>query len=174
LGLTLERVAARIAASAEDFGGGRRRGVGSLCGLFPHNERTKSNDKTTPTQIRLRTRLQHLPWPGEPVGQLTPPALVGEGRGQRVDLELGRAQLKLRLDTDQRFINGLNTKLDDPKPAVPEDRLGKELVEFFDAAIPGLAKRLAGRLNVSESAAYLIGEEWFDALQAVHSTVGES
>jgi hypothetical protein len=107
--------------------------------------------------------------------QLTAPALVGEGRAQRVDLELGRAQLKLRLDTDQRFINGLNTKLDDPKPAmVPEDRLGKEVAEFFDAAIPGLVTALAGKLQVSESVAYLVAEERFEALQAVHSTVGES
>ena len=103
-------------------------------------------------------------------GQLTPPALVGEGRGQRVDLDLGRAQLKLRLDTDQRFINGLNTRLDDPSPAkAPEDRLGKELEEFFDAAIPGLVTALAAKLKVPEAAAYLIGEEWFEALTAVRA-----
>ena len=57
-------------------------------------------------------------------GQLTAPALVGDGRDQKVDLELGREQLKLRLDFDQRMLNGLSTRLDDPKPAkTAEDRL---------------------------------------------------
>ena len=55
--------------------------------------------------------------------------MIGEGRGQRIDLELGRAQLRLRLDSDQRYTNGLNTRLDDPPPAVaaalPEDVLTK-------------------------------------------------
>jgi hypothetical protein len=101
-------------------------------------------------------------------GQLTAPALVGEGRDQKVDLELGRAQLKLRLDTDQRFLNGLNTRLDDPKPAVvQEDRLGKEVAEFFETAIPGLVTALAGRLKITETIAYLVAEEWLDAIRAV-------
>ena len=100
--------------------------------------------------------------------QLTAPALVGEGRAQRVDLELGRAQLRDRLDIDQRLINGLSTRLDDPKPAeTPEDRLGKDLEKFFESAIPGLVKALADKLKVTEAAAYLIGEEWFDAIRAV-------
>jgi hypothetical protein len=103
-------------------------------------------------------------------GQLTSPALVGQGREQKVDLELGREQLKLRLDTDQRFLNGLNTRLDDPPPVkTEEDRLAGELAEFFEAAIPGLVTALADRLKVSESVAYLIGEEWFDAIEAVRA-----
>lgn len=101
-------------------------------------------------------------------GRLTAPALVGEGRDQKVDLELGREQLKLRLDTDQKFINGLNTLLDDPKPVKTEEgRLAGELAAFFEEAIPGLVTTLAARLNVTEAAAYLIGEEWFDAIEAV-------
>jgi hypothetical protein len=101
-------------------------------------------------------------------GQLSAPALIGEGRAQRVDLELGRAQLRDRLDIDQRLINGLSTNLDDPKPAKARgDHLVKEVAEFFEAAIPGLAAALAAKLNVSETAAYLIGEEWFDAISAV-------
>ena len=99
---------------------------------------------------------------------MTAPALVGEGRDQRVDLDLGREQLKLRLDTDQRFINGLNTRLDDPEPVTTaEGRLAGELAEFFEEAIPGLVTALAARLNVTEAAASLIGEEWFDAIEAV-------
>jgi hypothetical protein len=99
--------------------------------------------------------------------QLTAPALVGEGRTQRVDLELGRAQLRLRLDTDQRFLNGLNTRLDDPKPVeTADDRLGKEVSEFFEAAIPGLVTALAAKLKVSEAVAYLVAEERFEALMA--------
>jgi hypothetical protein len=101
-------------------------------------------------------------------GQLTAPALVGEGRDQKVDLELGRAQLRLRLDTDQRFLNGLNTRLDDPAPAkAAEGRLAGELAAFFEEAIPGLVTTLAARLNVTEAAAYLIAEEWLDAIEAV-------
>lgn len=100
--------------------------------------------------------------------QLTPPALVGEGRKQMVDLELGRAQLRLRLDSDQRYTNGLNTRLDDPPPAVAaEDVLTEKVADFFEAQIPGLAAGLADKLKVTEQAAYFIGEEWFEALTAV-------
>jgi hypothetical protein len=100
--------------------------------------------------------------------QLTAPALVGEGRSQRVDLELGRAQLRDRLDIDQRMINGLSTRLDDPKPVeTAEKRLGKEVAEFFDAAIPGLVTALAAKLEVTEAAAFLVGEEWFEAIKTV-------
>ena len=84
-----------------------------------------------------------------------------------MDLELGRAQLRLRLDTDQRFLNGLNTRLDDPKPAeTADDRLGKEVAAFFEAAIPGLVTALAAKLKVSEAVAYLVAEERFEALMA--------
>ena len=98
-------------------------------------------------------------------GQLTAPALVGDGRDQKVDLELGREQLKLRLDFDQRMLNGLSTRLDDPKPAkTAEDRLAGELAEFFEAAIPGLVTALAAKLGVSEAVAYLVAEERFEAM----------
>jgi hypothetical protein len=98
--------------------------------------------------------------------QLTPPALVGEGRAQKVDLELGRAQLKARLDIDQRYsMNGLNTRLDDPKPA--SDWVANDVRDFFIAAIPGLATALAAKLNCTDREAYLYAEEWFDAIEAV-------
>ena len=53
-------------------------------------------------------------------GQLTPPALIGEGKNQRVDVELGMAQLRERLSVNERFgLNGLDTNLEPPEPAEP-------------------------------------------------------
>lgn len=45
--------------------------------------------------------------------KLTGEALVGEGRGQRIRVQQALAQLKVRLDIDQRLsANGINTNLD--------------------------------------------------------------
>ena len=53
-------------------------------------------------------------------GQLTPPALIGEGKNQRVDVELGMAQLRERLSVNERFgLNGLDTNLEPPAPDEP-------------------------------------------------------
>ena len=53
-------------------------------------------------------------------GQLTPPALIGEGKNQRVDVELGMAQLRERLSVNERFgLNGLDTNLEPPGPVEP-------------------------------------------------------
>ena len=53
-------------------------------------------------------------------GQLTPPALIGEGKNQRIDVELGMAQLRERLSVNERFgLNGLDTNLEPPEPAEP-------------------------------------------------------
>ena len=51
-------------------------------------------------------------------GQLTAPAVVGEGRFARIDVELGKAMLNHVLDIDKRLANGLHTRLgelDDPE-----------------------------------------------------------
>jgi transcriptional regulator with XRE-family HTH domain len=46
-------------------------------------------------------------------GQIDGAAIVGEGRGAKLDAALALAQLKLRLSTDERFgWNGLSTNLD--------------------------------------------------------------
>lgn len=49
-------------------------------------------------------------WIGE--GKIGPDALVGQGRGARININAAMAQLKERLDVSQRFgLNGLSTKL---------------------------------------------------------------
>ena len=46
-------------------------------------------------------------------GKIDGKAIVGEGRGALIDVDIGRAQLKERLSTNERCsLNGLNTKLD--------------------------------------------------------------
>lgn len=52
-------------------------------------------------------------------GHIGPDALVGEGREARIRVDVATAQLRERLDPNQRFgLNGLPTRLDeDPQPA---------------------------------------------------------
>lgn len=59
-------------------------------------------------------------------GQIGPEALVGEGRGARIRVDVANAHLRERLDVDQRFgLNGITTRLDpapapvEPPPAAP-------------------------------------------------------
>lgn len=53
-------------------------------------------------------------------GHIGPEALVGEGRGARIRVDVATAQLRERLDVNQRFgLNGLPTRLDAaPPPAI--------------------------------------------------------
>ena len=53
-------------------------------------------------------------------GKLTPPALIGEGISQRVDVELGMAQVEERRAADESYgLNGLDTNLEPPEPNLP-------------------------------------------------------
>ncbi len=53
-------------------------------------------------------------------GKLTGAALVGEGRSARINVAIAAEQLRLKLDTNQRFgLNGLTTALPSPPPASP-------------------------------------------------------
>lgn len=58
-------------------------------------------------------------------GKLHGPALVGEGRGQRIVVEVAKAQLRKSLDVSQSLGNGIATRLDPapgaPAPAAPDD-----------------------------------------------------
>ena len=70
-------------------------------------------------------------------GKIDGKAIVGEGRGALIDVDLARAQLKERLSTNERCgLNGLNTKLDDVparhRPAIPN--VGGDVVESAPAA----------------------------------------
>src|SRR5690242_14043346 len=44
-------------------------------------------------------------------------AIVGEGRGAKINYELACEQLRLRRDPDQAIANGLRTNLETPPPA---------------------------------------------------------
>jgi hypothetical protein len=104
--------------------------------------------------------------------QVSGRAVIGEGRSAKINLELAREQLKLRLDTDQRYINGLDTRLDDPAPAkAPEAVLIDEIGEYFEGEIPRLAEGLAAARGVSLQVAYFIGEEWFEAIEGVRGAL---
>lgn len=53
-------------------------------------------------------------------GKISGDALVGEGRGQQIDVEKAQAQLKVKLDIDQRLSgNGLSTNLEAAAAAGP-------------------------------------------------------
>lgn len=53
-------------------------------------------------------------------GKLTGSALVGEGRSARINVAVASDQLRLKLDTNQRFgLNGLGTALPSPPPGSP-------------------------------------------------------
>ena len=71
-------------------------------------------------------------------GKIDGKAIVGEGRGALIDVDLARAQLKERLSTNERCgLNGLNTKLDDVParrsgPALPN--VGGDVAESAPAA----------------------------------------
>jgi hypothetical protein len=57
-------------------------------------------------------------------GQIDGKALIGTGRAQRIDVDVALAQLKLRLDFDQRFgLKGLWTTLDAPATGPEDDGL---------------------------------------------------
>ena len=61
-------------------------------------------------------------------GKLTPPALIGEGISQRIDVELGMAQVDERRAVDESYgLNGLDKNLKPPAPnlPVPEARESK-------------------------------------------------
>jgi hypothetical protein len=45
-------------------------------------------------------------------GKISGPALVGEGRAQRIDVELAKSQIRARRDVGQALGNGLDTRLD--------------------------------------------------------------
>jgi transcriptional regulator with XRE-family HTH domain len=65
-------------------------------------------------------------------GQIDGPAIVGEGRGAKLDAALALAQLKLRLSTDERFgWNGLSTNLD-WLPADEEDAAEAEAADLAE------------------------------------------
>lgn len=52
-------------------------------------------------------------------GKIGPEALVGEGRGAKINVAVAVAQLQERLDPSQRFgLNGIMTKLDLPTPSL--------------------------------------------------------
>ena len=55
-----------------------------------------------------------------------------------------------------------------PPPAKAlTNRVSEQVAEFFESAVPGLVTALAAKLKVPEAAAYLVGEEWFEAIMAV-------
>jgi hypothetical protein len=78
-------------------------------------------------------------------GQINGAALVGEGRHARIRTEVALAQLRLRLDADQRIANG-TARLDPPKggntvaPLAPnaeptlEERLKRQRLEQLELA----------------------------------------
>ena len=73
-------------------------------------------------------------------GKISRPALVGEGREQRVVESLAVGQLNQRLDLSQRFGNGLGTKLDAPAAglAAPKPVAASGEVLPFESASPSL------------------------------------
>jgi hypothetical protein len=62
-------------------------------------------------------------------GKLGPEALEGEGRFARIRVDEARRQLRLTIDTAQRFGNGITTKLDDDLPLAPATRAGDPIAD---------------------------------------------
>lgn len=53
--------------------------------------------------------------------QIGPHCLIGEGRNAKIDVDLALADLRKKLDVDQRFgLNGLNTRLDRKADTIDE------------------------------------------------------
>lgn len=95
--------------------------------------------------------------------KLTGDALVGEGREQRINVEIAKAQLRDRLDINQRCGNGLDTRLKAavpaPPPALPspaspptapvgdgiEDQIKRERLETLQRQNRKLAEEEAAR-----------------------------
>jgi hypothetical protein len=64
-------------------------------------------------------------------GKIEPDALIGDGRGARIDVAKADAYLRRKLDIGQRFGNGLSTRLDTQAP-------------IGDASGPTIAPRAPG------------------------------
>lgn len=76
-------------------------------------------------------------------GKISGSALVGDGRGARINVGEAIAQLKLRLDVSQRFgLNGITTRLDAPDEHRGADT-GAAQVSSVDMQIKALKLRQA-------------------------------
>ena len=94
-----------------------------------------------------------------------------QGRGALIDADLAREQLKLRLDVDQRFTNGFNTRLDAPVPLAPPiteaqidaeiDHAATQMIGVFDKSLKTLAGRVAARYGTPAGGAYWVFEAAF-------------
>jgi hypothetical protein len=120
-------------------------------------------------------------------GKLSGDALVGEGRAQRIRVEVAKAQLRARLDIGQRLGNAIDTHLDaatpailqpqapgaancsptlplDPPPRVPdsmEERIKRERYEGYRLDNVKRREDLAareGRYTLAESARQQMGQ----------------
>jgi hypothetical protein len=110
-------------------------------------------------------------------GKIDGAAIIGSGRGARLDLEVAQAQLKLRLDVDQRYsMNGLSTRLDGAAPAVrapTETDIEVEvayaavvLVRVFDAELKRLAEASAHRYDTPPGGAHEVFKQEFAEARA--------
>jgi hypothetical protein len=76
--------------------------------------------------------------------KIGPEAIVGEGRGAKINVRIALEQLRVRLDPNQRFgLNGLSTKLSDPVTdeiiLVNVDVADEQLRAYFNP--PGAPRR---------------------------------
>jgi hypothetical protein len=101
-------------------------------------------------------------------GKISGAAIVGEGRGAGIDVELAREQLKLRLSTDERFgLNGLSTTLEPPAPSparvIPAGEAVGTVEEQLKAEKLKQAEFLTSRLELEDRARHGI---YVDAQEA--------
>ena len=93
--------------------------------------------KSTFAELRGVTPGRVTQWIGK--GRISGPAIVGEGRSAMIDVDLATAQLRERLDVNQRFgLKGLSTNLDRTL-----DQLGLPLGGSVEAQIKAYAAKAA-------------------------------